>query len=81
MMKFYYGFASKFEAFWRVMKTKDYFMGIMFSDLGEDPRLNFNGNEWTTLYYNIMVEKIYMWMKRCFKITFRSLLIDYLFVL
>ena len=58
MMKFYYGFASKFEAYWRVMKTKDYFMGICFSDMGEDPRLNFNGTEWTTLYYYTMLEKV-----------------------
>jgi hypothetical protein len=58
LMKFYYGFATKFEAYWRVMKTNDYLVGILFSDYGEDPRINFNGTEWTTLFYYTMLERV-----------------------
>ena len=58
LMKFYYGFATKIESYWRVLKTKDYFMGVLFTDWGEDERLTFNGTEWTTLYYYTCLEKV-----------------------
>jgi len=52
MMKFNYGFATKNESYTRVLKTDNYWLGMLFTDWFEDPKLRqFNGTEWTTLYY------------------------------
>ena len=51
MMKFHYGFNTKFENITRVLKTNNYVLGMLFIDWFEDPRLNFNGTEWSSFYY------------------------------
>ena len=50
-MKFYYGFESMHENVVRVLRTNNYVLGLLFIDWFEDPRLSFNGTEWSSFYY------------------------------
>ena len=51
LLKFNYGFGSRHENIVRVLKTNNYVLGMLFTDWFEDPRLNFNGTEWSSFYY------------------------------
>ena len=51
LLKFNYGFGTRHENVCRVLKTDNYVLGFLFSDWFEDPRLNFNGTEWSSFYY------------------------------
>ena len=52
LMKFHYGFATKTESYQRIFKTDNIYLGFLFTDWAEDPKLQaFNGTEWTTLFY------------------------------
>lgn len=33
------------------MKTKNLLVGLIFIEWFEDPRLDFNGSEWTSFYF------------------------------
>ena len=51
MLKFNYGFATWQENIARVLKTNNFVLGLLFIDWFEDPRLRFNGTEWSSFYY------------------------------
>ena len=38
-MKFHYGFATKNESYTRMLKTKNFILGMLFTDWFEDPKL------------------------------------------
>ena len=51
LLKFHYGFETRHENIVRVLKTNNYVLGFLFIDWFEDPRLSFNGTEWSSFYY------------------------------
>ena len=51
LLKFHYGFGTRHENIVRVLKTDNYVLGFLFIDWFEDPRLSFNGTEWSSFYY------------------------------
>ena len=51
LLKFNYSFGSKHENIVRVLKTNNYVLGLLFIDWFEDPRLDWNGTEWSSFYY------------------------------
>ena len=50
-LKFNYGFLTRHENIVRLLKTDNYVLGLLFADWFEDPRLNFNGTEWSSFFY------------------------------
>ena len=51
LLKFNYGFKTRHENVCRVLKTDNYILGFLFTDWFEDPRLDFNGTEWSSFFY------------------------------
>lgn len=51
LLKFNYGFKTRHENICRVLKTDNYVLGFLFTDWFEDPRLDFNGTEWSSFFY------------------------------
>ena len=58
LLKFNYGFGTRHENIVRVLKTNNYVLGMLFTDWFEDPRLNFNGTEWSSFYYYNEIIKV-----------------------
>ena len=51
MMKFHYGFATKYENIVRTLRTTNLATGCFFLKWGENPSFEFNGSEWTSFWY------------------------------
>ena len=51
MMKFHYGFATKYENIVRTLRTTNFVAGCLFLKWGENASFDFNGSEWTTFWY------------------------------
>ena len=51
LLKFNYSFRTRHENIVRVLKTNNYVLGLLFIDWFEDPRLSWNGTEWSSFYY------------------------------
>jgi hypothetical protein len=52
IVKFHYGFSSRWENLCRVLKTKNFILGLIFIEWFEDLSLDFNGSEWTSYYFS-----------------------------
>ena len=51
LIKFNYAFQSALENLVRLFKSANPLNVFLFTDWGEDPKIIFNGTEWTTFYY------------------------------
>ena len=51
IVKFHYGFSTSYENVCRILKTRNFVLGILFISLFEDKSLEVNGSEWTSYYF------------------------------
>ena len=51
LLKYNYGFATTLLNIKRVMKTDNYFFGVLFLKFGEQQAYQLNGTEWCSFYY------------------------------
>ncbi len=56
ILKFHYGFSTKWENIIRVAKTRNLVFGLLFCEWFEDPALQFNGTEWTSFYFRNVIQ-------------------------
>lgn len=57
IVKFHYGFGTRWENMCRVLKTKNLFVGLVFISWFEDKSLDFNGSEWTCFYFRNQIAR------------------------